>query len=400
VRILFATYNPNANGSVMAVTRRQAQYLAGLGHRITVVGNEFPLGWPDVDFLEARTPDTPAWRFAHHVAGGIGRRLPQRWADWDFRGFLPQYRFSHAIAKVVLEYRKSRDVDGVICCQHFCAPGLVRVQRQCGIPFLLLAHGDIFSHPKESFPWPLRTLYRRTATIAYRYAEHVITDGSRLADRAVQCGSHSSKITVIPNGIDPEDLPFDPEAIQERKADCQLLFVGRLAPEKAVDVLIRAVAQLQRCVRLTIVGDGPCRCELESLVGELRLGDKVEFVGRIARDQLGACYRLADMVVLPSLTDAQPLVTLEALIAARPVIGTDVGGIPDVVKHNENGLLVSPGDPSALARAIDMLADDVGLRVRFGRMARRMAADFSWDRVLARFAATVAKTFGDNRSEI
>jgi glycosyltransferase involved in cell wall biosynthesis len=394
MRILFTVYNPNDCGSMMATTRRQAEFLASKGHAITVVSNEFPKAWHGVEFIEAQTPDTSCWTFAKYVVNGIGRRLPLSWAFWDFRKFLPQYRFSCAIVEEISKHRDCHSVDGIVCCQHFCAPGLVRIQEDRGIPFLLVAHGDIFSHPDESFPRPLRRLYRRTAEISYQKALHVISVSSRLGERAQEMGTPPDSVSVIPNGIDYEELFGEECCSVIRKADCQLLFVGRLAPEKAVDVLIQAMAVLRsHSIHLRVIGDGPCRQQLEQLVADLDLSTAVEFVGHVKRDCLGGYYRQSDIVVLPSLTEAQPVVTLESLLTGRPIIATNVGGIPDVVRHNWNGLLVPPGDFRSLADAIEKLSLDSSLRERLGDNAYSLAPKFSWQQVLESFGTEITRAF-------
>ena len=158
----------------------------------------------------------------------------------------------------------------------------------------------------------------------------------------------------------------------------QVLYVGRLSHEKAIDVLIRAVAEVknQMPVRLRLVGAGPQADALAALARDLGVSDCVEFSGQVAwGPDLFAAMRAATCLTLPSLTEGLPLVLLEAMSQATPVIASDVGGIPELVEHDRNGLLVRPGDATALAAALVRLLPDMGLQQRLATEGLRDAAE-------------------------
>lgn len=394
MNILFAVFNANASGSVMNATRRQAEYLASSGHTVTLISNEPPQHWAGVRCIRAEIRRSPTGRFAEYVINGLSRRLSARLTPCDLQGAIAQYRFPDSLASVIAGLCLRQPVDGIICCQHFCAPGLVRVRKDFGIPFLLVAHGDVFSHPNSSFSRPLRRLYRSTARLSYREARHVVAVGSALAARARELGADETHVSVIPNGIDPQEIGAPTSDMEASPTACGLLYVGRLAPEKAVDVLIRAMPLLRhRDVHLRIIGDGPCRVALRRLAQSTATAGTIEFVGNVPRAGLSAYYKQAGIVVLPSLSEAQPVVTLEASICGRPIIASHVGGVPDVVKHQWNGLLVPPGDARSLAEAIDKLLADPLLRAAMGRNGHSLAPEFSWQAVLERFALAVQRAF-------
>lgn len=175
----------------------------------------------------------------------------------------------------------------------------------------------------------------------------------------------------------------------------RLLFVGRLVERKGVQVLLDAVAGLPpEAARLTVVGDGPMRPALEARSERLGLGGRVEFTGAVPRDELERRFREADALVLPAVRDAKGdteglgVVLIEALGYGVPVIASESGGIVDIVRHEETGLLVPPGDPEALRAAIERYRRDPEEAARLAARGRDFVAqEFSWDAITARLVA-------------
>jgi glycosyltransferase involved in cell wall biosynthesis len=171
---------------------------------------------------------------------------------------------------------------------------------------------------------------------------------------------------LVPHGVDLDR--FRPSRAPDGH-ELSLLAVGRLVPKKGFDVLLAAADKLSFPFRLRIVGDGPERARLRS--------DRVELAGTVTHDELPALYASADVVVVPSVQDADgdrdglPNVVLEAMACGRPVVASDVGAIASA----RATLLVPPGDPDALAAALTNLAARPALRRRLGERARREAEE-------------------------
>jgi glycosyltransferase involved in cell wall biosynthesis len=149
--------------------------------------------------------------------------------------------------------------------------------------------------------------------------------------------------------------------------------IGRMVPEKGFDVLIEAFLQLLgRGVdaELVLMGDGPCLSEYQALAGKAGLS-RMRFLGEVP--QAGRLLQGVDVLVQPSRAEGLGLVPIEAMLAGRPVIASDVGGLPEVVTHGETGLLVPPGDVAALVEGLALLADRADLRVRMGEAGRERA---------------------------
>lgn len=170
---------------------------------------------------------------------------------------------------------------------------------------------------------------------------------------------HPDRVRIIPNAaidlpatIDGVGASLPPESLPGSPGP-RLGVVGRLSPEKGVDVFLHACAELRRRERAfsaVIVGDGPEQESLHRLVKELELADQVRFLGRI--DRVEAVYAALDLLVLPSRSEGLPNVLLEGLRADVPVVATAVGAVPDVLTDPMAGRLAPPGDPMALADAM------------------------------------------------
>jgi glycogen(starch) synthase len=209
-------------------------------------------------------------------------------------------------------------------------------------------------------------------------------------------GVEEERILVIPNGIDPEDLPVpeEPElrrlrgefAAPEEKL---VLLIGRLVYEKGFQLALEAMPQVIREVpstRFLVAGSGTHEAELHRQAEELGLMEHGSFLGWIGDDVLHSLYRISDLTVVPSIYEPFGLVALEAMASGCPCIVADTGGLREVVPHEEAGLRFRPRDPAALADvAVRVLADD--------ELGRRLVADglehirrFDWADVAERTA--------------
>jgi glycosyltransferase involved in cell wall biosynthesis len=187
-------------------------------------------------------------------------------------------------------------------------------------------------------------------------------------------------VRVVPNGggvAGRTDLP-------PSGAGPGLLFSGRLEEFKGVQVLLAAMPAVlaeHPTARLVVCGRGPTEPELRRMTDTLGVGAAVEFAGWLDAGGLAARLAAAQIVVVPSLwPEAFGLTCLEALTSGRAVVAADLGGLPDLVRDGETGLLVPPGDSVALAAAVNRLAADEPLRRRLGRAGRALAAGYTVDR--------------------
>jgi glycosyltransferase involved in cell wall biosynthesis len=222
-------------------------------------------------------------------------------------------------------------------------------------------------------------------TRAYNYldrwslpsADRVITVCQSFAKDLADAGVPAERISVQHNSIrvQPPASPEEVKALKRRFGIAEnervVLAVGRLSQEKGHLDLISAFARLRDAhpdlvAKLVIAGDGPERGRLEAAVNALGLSERVIFAGHI--NNVRVFYAAADLLALPSHSEGSPNVLLEAMAAGVPIVATTVGGVPEIVEDSKSALLVSAGDPEALAAAIARLLTDKEL-------ARRLAAD-------------------------
>src|SRR5438309_4268434 len=238
-----------------------------------------------------------------------------------------------------------------------------------GIPFSVTAHGQDFMKDLGS-----DDLLREICAAAEFVAAETDYSSELLRRR---CPDSAAKIHRVYNGIDLEQFPTPVSAIVNTVP--RIISVGRLVAFKGFEHLIEACAELTRrgfdfvC---DIIGDGPLRDGLQAKIESLNLSPRVDLHGSLSQQAVFEKLQAADIFALASVTDAQgasdifPTVILEAMASARPVVSTHVAGIPELVVDGQTGILVSPGDVSALTQALEQLLRVGELRLRYGRAGR------------------------------
>lgn len=222
-----------------------------------------------------------------------------------------------------------------------------------------------------TLPWRVRTQQR----LLTNWMDRIIAVSSQIREALIgDLGWPAEKIEVVHNAVAlPDELPEQPDLRQALTGgdDVVLALVpARLVQQKGQQYVLEAAARLGG-VRFVLAGDGPDRTMLEQLAAERELGDRVRFLGH--RDDVPALMAAADLVVVPSLYEGWPLAVLEAMAAGKAVVATRVGDVAEMIGDGEDGLLLEPADPAALAEAVGGLAADPERRRRLGAAARRRA---------------------------
>lgn len=272
--------------------------------------------------------------------------------------------------RLVEQLHAERPFDVVL--GHFVYPdgvAAVRLATALGIPAVVTAQG---SDVNLAAKVPSR---RRQIAVALQQAQGVIVVSEALRQRLTEFGIPAGELPVLPSGYDPEEFrPRDRAAARRELGlsdDTWLVYVGQFRRLKRVDTILSAVAKLPE-VRIALVGDGPERERLANQVRRLNLGQRVRMVGPQAHDRVALWLAAAEALVMASETEGTPTAMIEALAMGIPVVGTHVGGIPDLV--GDTARLVAPDDPAALANAIaETLADPPAI----DRLTARVA-HLSW----------------------
>lgn len=255
---------------------------------------------------------------------------------------------------------------------------------RAGIPHVITMHGGSY--------YAARLRRRVALRAAIALSQRTVTVSSAVAVRlARDLCLRRSRITVVPNGVHcirPERSTLREELRLDR-GDRLLVSVGNLYPVKGHRHLIDALALLSGghpTLHLAIAGRGALADELCARAREHGLADRLHLLG--LRSDVAAVLAAADVFVLPSLSEGLPLALLEAMFAGRPIVATDVGEVAVALAGGEAGLLVEPGDPAALASALDRLLRDPAQGRELGeRAARRAAAEYDVSRMVRRYVA-------------
>ena len=309
--------------------------------------------------------------------------------------------FSRAvIAHAASERRRYQVVHG-----HYWLGGLVAQQLRDAwhVPWVQSFHTLARTKARVGLPMDETRAFAEARMVVG--ADRLVTGSvAEARDLMRLYGAARSRICVAQPGVDLRVLrPRDSERLRDELSlhgHRVLLFAGRLEPLKGADTLLHAVATLCEQPRfddvVTLVigddsGDGAAaggeRRRLEAHVGTHGLDSRVRFLGAVEHEDLADYYDLADVVVMPSLTETFGLVALEAQALGTPVVASAVGGLTEVVADGETGTLVAAREPQAFAGAIAALLDDPDLRERMGDAARARAATFTWERASNRLAA-------------
>jgi glycosyltransferase involved in cell wall biosynthesis len=225
-----------------------------------------------------------------------------------------------------------------------------------------------------------------------RRAAHVFCPSAYLRELAIRWGVAPERVSVLPNPAPtPTELPAREEL--KRRLDVNggtLAFAGRLTAQKALHLAVEALARTEG-VSLLVAGEGPDRPALERLSAELGVAERVRFLGPRPRRDVLELFRAADASILSSSWENFPHTVVEALSVGTPVLAMKAGGVGEVVRHEENGLLVEPGDAEALGAAIRRFFEDTELRERLRAAAAPSVARYAPERIFAHLEETLER---------
>lgn len=378
MKVLLLNYEfPPAGGGAGFATYNIGRELIKLGVEVDVLTSYID-GENDGDVLDGMTVHrVPSWRKGIHDCGMLGAysyvafAAFKRWQLHRAKTYdLEHFFFSMPTGALTLLPPQYRKKPYIVSLRGSDVPGY-----------------DLFNERLEKIHGYLKPITRKI----WRNAKAVIALSNGLKDIAVKTDS-VTPIGVIPNGIE-ENLfcpPSETKDATDPNRPIKLITVSRLLERKGIHLLLDAIATPPGLpVELEIIGTGSYEQALKKQVRDLKLEDKVSFKGFVNRNTLPNFYQKADIFVLPSMTESFGLVFAEAMSCELPVIGGRVGGVPELVRHETDGLLVDGGSTSSLRAALEQLLNDREKIAEMGRSARQRVLDgFTWSAVAKRYLET------------
>lgn len=268
----------------------------------------------------------------------------------------------------------------------FMADVAVRAAHREGVPSILFHHNDLDP----------RTFLHRAAIETYRrilgdktlaLADRILVTSEAYAQESADLDGVLDKVDVVPPGVDTDRFSPDNANAEDHDGSPEIVLVGRLdetSSHKGILVLLEALSRLtpELDFQLSIVGEGDARASYEQQSEDLGIGDRCNFHGFVSDEKLASIYARAHIVCLPSTTRSEGfgLVLLEAQASGTPVVGSNIGGIPQAIAHEQTGLLVEPGSIESLADKLGFLLENPELAEAMGRKGRKHVLEqFSWE---------------------
>lgn len=319
------------------------------------------------------------------------------------------YPFPKLMAPAIWPEFESLDLDVV----HTQTPFVLgaaggRWARRLGIPFVSTNHTlyTEYLHYAPIRPKALTKLFLVKLMKWYYSGCDAVVVPSEPVKKILRGYGVSNRIEIIKTGV-VAAAPVSPEERRrirmEHGADddgALLLYVGRIAREKNLDMLLRAFASVRAAApqtRLLLVGGGPALGEVKAQAASLGLQDSVQFVGMLRRSEIDPLYAAADLFVFPSTTETQGIAICEALSAGLPVVAVNAGGIPENIQSGVDGFL-TPDDPTEFAERIQGLIEDPGRRLEMSANARANSANFCIERMVGDFERLYSSVIDANKA--
>jgi len=375
-------YPPRIVGGIARHCEGLARALAHQGHEVYVFTLDFP-GAPDYEELE-------------------GVRIYRTRSEVGHPNFLTWVLlFNHFIEKRMAVVNQLAKFDVLHVHDWLTGPAAMGFKHLIEKPLVFTAHstehGRSGLHVPDSF-----TIDGLEWWSTYEADKIVVTSGSMKGEVCGHFHVSDSKVKIIPNGIDTSKYggPVDKGAIRARYGiqphEKLILCIGRLVPQKGIEYLINAVPIVARRrpeAKFIIAGDGWYRDHLEWVANNTGQRWRITFTGFISDQDLIALTKSADVLVVPSVYEPFGIVALEGMAAGVPVVASQVGGLPDFIKHDHTGVLTYPRNPESIAWGIDHLLSNPGHAEWLVNNAREVLQKaYSWD--------AIGKSTGDLYKEV
>ncbi len=294
-----------------------------------------------------------------------------------------KFGFIRGLLDIISIRKKILDVNPeILHIQYGPHLSIINILLKNKYPIIFTIH-SIYAIDEKMFEWVSisRYIYRKILSIVERMMilkslTNIIVAAPPMRD--ILINKTKAKIYIIPNGI---DLKYVRDITSKSIGHPCILYVGRLTKRKGVDILLKAIPMIKDLIPnilLYIIGEGPQDNELKEIVKDLNIDNNVKFLGFVSEEEKYSYYKHVDICIIPSIDEPFGIVLLEAMACGKPIVASNVGGIPFVVEDGKTGILVKPGDVDILAEKIIMLLQSEELREQMGMAGKEKTANFSW----------------------
>jgi glycosyltransferase involved in cell wall biosynthesis len=269
----------------------------------------------------------------------------------------------------------------------------VLLKRALGVPLVTTVHLGEIKTGSALLDFAVRSYEFSIGRLLMRESAAVIAVSRAVEEHLVQMGVPKSKIFLVPNGVDYDHFTGAYEA--RRPNEFEILFIGRLVPNKGLHFVIEAAPELVKrhpSVRFVVVGEGPMKAQALGAVRAAGLSRFFRFVDSV--DDVREPMKTAFVMVRPSLTEGLPLTVMEAMAAGVPVVAFAVAGTPEIISDGYNGMLVPSADSGRLSQALTRLIMDPAEARQMGERARASMRERSWDAVAGKTLAVYSSVAG------
>lgn len=230
---------------------------------------------------------------------------------------------------------------------------------------------------------------------ALKKIDFIITLSEFMRTLLVKGGIRTEKIEVVPHLVESEN--FSGLKVKKHKTP-RLLYLGSYEKFKGPQILLEALKNLKEDFTCNFYGSGSLKEELTTLVKKFKLKDKVRINDFVAYSKIQKLYQEHDIIVFPSIwPEAFGRIAIEGMAAGKPVIASRIGGIPDIIKNKQNGLLIEPGNITELTKALEELIQNPKLREKLGQRGREMTKEYSGEKIAKKVIKVYKKVLRNSR---
>lgn len=268
-----------------------------------------------------------------------------------------------------------------------------------GVPLIITPHGGSGDVEKNDRGHIINSRITRRINKVFSKALAVTAISTEIKKHILDFGTDPDKIYSIPNGVFLDEFKMSDTAKKKcRNNNTYILYIGSLIRRKGVDILIKAFLKVKKNIlnlKLKIAGEGPEKGKLMELVNELKISDSVSFLGIVRGREKIQLLNDAILLACPSRREPFGIVVLEGFASGIPVIASRVGGIPDIIKDGENGVLIEPENPEQLAEKIELFINDNIFRKKLSENALSTIGNFDWNHIVKKYIEIYKKFLRD-----